>query len=54
MEISNSAVLLANEQMIFVKIFAIYSFMQKRLCSWNARKCSIKEDFNQNGSLSIS
>ena len=54
MKISKSAVLLANEQMIFVKIFAIYSFTQKRLCDWNARKCSIKEDFNQNGSLNIS
>ena len=26
----------------------------KRLCQWNARKCSIKEDFNQNDSLSFS
>ena len=32
----------------------MYSFTQKRLCQWNARKCSIKEDFNQNDSLSIS
>ena len=32
----------------------MYSFTQKRLCHWNARKCSIKEDFNQTGSLSIS
>ena len=32
----------------------MYSFTQKRLCQWNARKCSsIKKDFNQNGSLSI-
>ena len=63
MEISKSVVLLANEhqsdqkkmlQMIFVKLFAMHSFTQKRLCQWNARKCSIKEDFNQNGSLSIS
>ena len=63
MEISKSAVLLANEhqsdqkkmlKMIFVLIFAMYSFTQKRLCQWNVRKCSIKEDFNQNGSLSIS
>ena len=30
-----------------------YSFMQKRLCQWNARKCGIKEDFNQNVRLSI-
>ena len=41
-------------QMIFVYIFAMYLFTQKRLCQWNARKCSIKEVFNQNGSLSIS
>ena len=27
---------------------------KKRLNQWNARKCSIKVDFNQNGSLSIS
>ena len=38
-----SAVLLANEpekmlQMIFVYIFATYSFTQKRLCQRNARK----------------
>ena len=63
MEISKSALLLANKnrtdqkkmlQMIFVWIFAMYSFMQKRLCQWDARKCTIKEDFNQNDSLSIS
>ena len=63
MEIIKSAVLLANEhqsdqkktlQMIFVKIFALYLVTQKRLCQWNARKCSVKEDFNQNSSLSIS
>ena len=63
MEISKSAVLLANEhqsdqkkmlQMIFVYIFTMYLVTQKRLCEWNARKCSIKKDFNQNGSLSIS
>ena len=62
-EISKSALLLANEhwrnqkkmlQMIFVWFFAMCSFTQKRLCQWNARKCSIKEGFNQNGSLSIS
>ena len=41
-------------QKIFVWIFAMYSFTQKRLCQWNARKSSIKEDFNQNDSLSIS
>ena len=59
MEMSKSAVLLANEhqsdqKIIFVKNFALYSFTQKRLCQWNSRKCSIKADFNQNGSLSIS
>ena len=63
MEISKSVVLLANEhqsdqkkmlQMISVYIFAMYSFTHKRLCQRNARKCSIKIDFNQNGSLSIS
>ena len=62
-EISKSAVLLANNikaagkkmlQMIYVVIFAIYSFTQKRLCQWNIRKCSIKKGFNENGSLSIS
>ena len=62
MEISKSAVLLANEHQSdhknvtnnFVKNFGLCSFTQKRLCQWNARKCSIKADFNQNGSLSIS
>ena len=63
MEISKSAEFLVNEhqndqkkmlQMIFVWIFGMYSFTQKRLCQLNARKCSIKEDFNQNDSLSIS
>ena len=62
-EILKSALVLANEhqsdqkkmlQMSFVYIFAMYLFTQKRLCQWNARKCSIKEDFYQNGSLSIS
>ena len=62
MEISKSDLLLANEhrsdqkkmlKKIFVWIFAMYSFTQKRLCQWNARKSSIKEDFNQNDSLSI-
>ena len=62
MKILKSAVLLANEhqsdqkkmlQMIFVYILAMYLFTQKRLCQWNVIKCSIKEDFNQNGSLSI-
>ena len=32
----------------------MYLFMQKRLGPWNARKYSIKEDFNQNDSLNIS
>ena len=27
---------------------------EKQPCQWNARKCRIKDDFNQNGSLSIS
>ena len=25
----------------------MYLFTQKPLCQWNARKCNIKEDFNQ-------
>ena len=63
MEIFLSTVLLANEHQsdwkkcykwFSYKFFAMYLFTQKRLCQWNARKCSIKEDFNQNGSLSIS
>ena len=41
-------------QMIFVLIFAMCSFRQKRLCQWNARKWSIMEDFDQNDSLRIS
>ena len=62
MEILKSAVSLANEHqsdqkkmlpMIFVQIFAMYSFTQKRLCQWDVRKCSIKEDFNQNDSLNF-
>ena len=33
----------------------MYSFTpKKKLCQWNVRKCSINEDFIQNGSLSIS
>ena len=62
MEISKSALLLANEHQSdqenvtneFRIIFAMYSFTQKLLCQWIARKCSIKVDFNQNDSLSIS
>ena len=63
MEISKLAVLLANEhesdqkkllQMTFVYMFAMYSYTQKRRCQLNTRKCSFMEDFNQNGSLSIS
>ena len=42
------------QHMIFIYIFAMYLFMQRRLCQRNARKCSIKEDFNQTGSVSIS
>ena len=63
MEISKSAVLLANEhrsdqknvtcdfRMNFRYVFVHHA---KRLCQWNARKCSINKDFNQNDSLSIS
>ena len=62
MEILKSAVLLANEHPSDQKNvtndfrinFAMHSYTQKRLCQWIARKCSIKEDFNQNDSLSIS
>ena len=62
MEISKSAVLFANEhqsdQKYVTNYFSITSrsvFVHaKRLCQWNVRKCSIKKDFNQNGSLSIS
>ena len=62
MEISKSAVLLANEDQSDQKkcyerfsynFFYMYSVKQKRLGQWNARTCSIKKDFNQNGSLSI-
>ena len=61
-QITKSAVLLANEHQSdqknvtndFRLIFAMNSFTQKRRCQWNARKCSIREDFNQIGSLSIS
>ena len=63
MEISKSAVLLANEQqsdlknvikVFSYKVFAMYSLKQNRLCQWIARKFSIKEDINPTGSLSIS
>ena len=63
MEISKSALLLANEhqsdqkkmlKMIFVLISPCIRSHKERLCQWNARKGSIKEDFKQNGSLSIS
>ena len=63
MEILKSAVILANEHQSDQKknvtndfriIFRYVLVNAKRLCQWNARKCSIKEDFNQNGSLSIS
>ena len=62
MEISKLAVLLANEHQSDLKNvtndfcihFAMYLITQKLLCQWNARKCSIKEDFNQNGRLSLS
>ena len=59
-----SAVLLANDhqsdlkktlQMIFRINYRYVLVHAKRLLQWNARKCSIKEDFNQNDSgLSIS
>ena len=62
MEILKLAVLFANEHQSDQKnftndfriIFTMYSFTQKLLCQWIARKCSIKVDFNQNDSLSIS
>ena len=58
MEISKTVALLARPeamlQTLFVYIFAIESFTQKRICQLNARECGINEDFNQNGSLIIS
>ena len=62
MKVSKSAVLLANEHKSdqkncyksFSHKFSICIRSHKNDCQWNARKCSIKEDFNQNGSLSIS
>ena len=62
MEISKLTIFLANEHQSDQKNdtndfrinFAMYLFTQKRLCQWNARNCSIKEDFNQNGSLNFS
>ena len=62
MEISKLAVILAHEHQSdhknITNDFRIH-FLQcihsrKNDCQWNARKCSIKEDFNHNGSLSIS
>ena len=62
MEILKSAVLLANEHPSDQKKNVTNDFRinfryalvhAKRLCQWIARKCSIKEDFNQNDSLSI-
>ena len=32
---------------VFVQIFAMHSFTQKRLCQWIARNCSIKEDLTK-------
>ena len=32
----------------------MYLFSQTRLSHWNAIKCNIKEEFNRNGSLTIS
>ena len=63
LEISKLAVLISNEHQSDQKkkvtndfriIFRYVFGHAKRLCQWNARKCSIKEDFKQNGSLSIS
>ena len=62
MEISKSAVLLANEHRTdhknvtndFRMNFRYVFVHAKRLCQWNARKCSINEDFNKNDSLSVS
>ena len=62
MEIPKLATFLANEHQNdqkndtndFVYIFAMNLFTQKRLCQWNARKCCIKADFNQNGSHNFS
>ena len=62
MEISKSAVLLADEhqsdQKNVTNVFRInfrYEFVHaKTTLSMNDRKCSIKKDLNQNGSLSIS
>ena len=59
MEISKLAIFLANEHQSDQKndtndfrINFRYVFVHaKQLCQWNARKCSINEDFNQNGSL---
>ena len=55
MEISKSAVLLANEHRSYQKNatndfrmnFRHVFVHAKRLCQWNARKCSIREDFNK-------
>ena len=62
MEILKSAVLLANEhprdQKNVTNDFRInfrFAFVHaKTTLSMDSRKCSIKEDFNQNDSLSIS
>ena len=43
-----------NDTNDFCMNFNMLSFTQKRLYQWNASECSIKEDFNQNGRLSIS
>ena len=62
MEISKSTALLANEHQSDQKKNVTYDFRIKfryvlvhaKTTQWIARKCSIKEDFNQNSSLSIS
>ena len=62
MEISKLSVLLANEHQsdkrnvtndfrMHVRYVIVHA---KTTRHWNARECSIKEDLNQNGTLSIS
>ena len=63
LEISKSAVLLANEHRSDQKnvtndfrmnFRCVFVHAKATLCQWNARKCSIKEDFNQNDGLRLS
>ena len=59
---SKSAVLVSNEHpsdqkkcyKLFLYTFSLRIRSRKNARQWNARKFSIKEDFKQNGSLSIS